>query len=123
MRRHLLCALFGAVAFAAIGVAGAISATPMPAMPAATTKVASGNWNGITWTLFAGETVSANSFSHCISVVLGSDPAQNGGGGCGAGGLRKADELLPSSPPAPGFSYGMNYTGSSHCPTFIVFAG
>ena len=78
----------------------------------------------VTWTLFAGEFVSAKSFSHCFNVVVGPNPAHRGGGGaCGGGGLRRAGELLPTSPPAPGFSYGMTYGGSSDCPTFFVFEG
>jgi hypothetical protein len=95
----------------------------LPPFPKATTKVASGHWNGATWTLFAGEFVSAKSFSECINVTVGPSPTHIVAGGCGGGGLRKAGELLPTSPPAPGFSYGMSLSGSSDCPTFIVFAG
>jgi hypothetical protein len=65
--------------------------------------------------------VTPSSFSHCIKVELGSTP--QGGGGCAGGGLRRPGELLPASPPAPGFGYGIDYEGQTDCPTFNVFAG
>lgn len=123
MGRHLTRVVASALMLLATGVVGAAAQTPMPPFPAAATKVASGTWNGAVWTLFAGEFISATSFSHCINVVVGPNSAHKGGGGCSGGGLRKAGELLPTSPPAPGFSYGMTYGGSSDCPTFFVFEG
>ena len=123
MGRHCTCALASALTLLATAPAGVAARTSMPPFPPATTEVASGTWNGVAWKLFVGEFVNATSFSHCITVVIGPNSAHKGGGGCGGGGLRKAGELLPTSPPAPGFPYGMTFSASSDCPTFFVFAG
>lgn len=123
MPRQVTCALTAALTLVAAGATGATAATPLPPCPAATTKVASGTWDGVAWTLFAGEFVSAKFFGHSIDVVLKPDAVPNGGGGCSIGGLFKPGELVPTSPPAPGLSYGMNFQASSDCPAFAVFAG
>jgi hypothetical protein len=116
--RIVVCGLV----IAALAVAGADAAGPtMPGFPTASTKVTSGVWDGLHWTLYAGETVTPTWFAHCLRFVVAS--THRGGGGCGGGGLRHPGELLPSSPPAPGFGYGISFTAASVCPSFYDFAG
>jgi hypothetical protein len=124
MGRHFTCTFAAALALSAIAAAAATAATRLQPWPPATTKVASGKWNNIAWTLFAGEFVSANAFSSCMKLVLVPSSAPKGGVACSGGGLRKAGELLPASPATPGWPYGMSWgVGHSECPTFYVFAG
>ena len=120
MARHPICTIATAFALTAAGAAGA---TPLPPMPSATTKVASGTWNRHGWTLYAGEFSTATAFSHCLKIVLTPRPVGGTGEACGGGGLFKPGELLPTSSPAPGFGYGITFSASSDCPTFAVFAG
>jgi hypothetical protein len=121
MERHCTCVFAAALALSATVVTQAPASTPLPPYPAATTKIASGHWNGVRWTLYAGELVSNTSFSHCTRLVLG--PNSPGNSACSSGGLRKPGELLPTSPPAPGSSYGMSFGGSTDCPAFYVYVG
>src|SRR4051812_9646333 len=124
MRRYAAWALVTALAFLAGGASTASATTRVLPYPPATTKVASGIWNGVSWTLFAGESINSTSFSHCVVVVFGTKPTPSAkGGGCASGGLRKPGELLRTAPPAPEFPYGIAYSGSSHCPTFFVVEG
>jgi hypothetical protein len=115
-------AVLGVVQLFLAAVAAATATNPS-GFPAATTKVASGTWNGVSWTLFAGESVSSTWFSDCISIVVGPASAHHGGMMCGGGGLRTPGELLPTSPPAPGLTYGIGVGGNTDCPAFNVLTG
>ncbi len=121
-KQHSIRTLVTALALAA-AAAGAAVAAGLPPFAAATTKVATGTWDGIGWTLYAGESSTATAFSHCIKVVLRPSPRYFGGGGCSGGGLFKPGELLPTSPPAPRFGYGITFAVSTACPTFAVLDG
>ena len=59
-----------AAVLASIGNAAASASVPQR-FPAANTKVASGTWDGTSWTLSAGETASPTSFYYCARVQLG----------------------------------------------------
>jgi hypothetical protein len=122
--RKTLCPAVIATLVLGAGSSGAAAAGPPLGYPSPNTKVASGTWNGHRWTLFAGESRTATWFSRCLKVVLVPASMNHLGESCSGGGLRKPGELLPASPPAPGWGYGIApsaYGGA--CPAYVVFAG
>jgi hypothetical protein len=124
MRRTLCTAVIATLVLGA-GSSGADAAGPPTPLgyPSPNTKVASGTWNGHRWTLFAGESRTATWFSKCMKVALVPASMMQGGKSCDGGGLRRPGELLPTSPPAPGWGYGIAPSAYGACPTFMVFAG